>query len=112
VGEKGWNGSEIPMAARVGRAGVNWGLRRLSTWPRGCLLLCLRAGGRYSLVHIDRERALGGRMCYSKGCSRVEAGVRTGVVSVGNGGLQLLQAAATELCCIGLPVLRQLLRAN
>lgn len=53
-----------PRLPGTGRAGVNWGLRRLSTWPRGCLLLSLRAGGRYSLVHTERERALGGGTCY------------------------------------------------
>lgn len=37
---------------------------------------------------------------------------RTGAVSMGNGGLQLLQAAAAELGGIGLPILRQLLGAH
>lgn len=43
-----------------------------------------------------------------------ESGGRGGtrVVSVGNRGLQLLQAAAAELCCIRLPILKQLLCAH
>lgn len=77
-----------------------------------CHLLCLRAGGYYSLVQIERELALGGRTCSSEDCSRVGAGARTGAVSVGNRGLQLLQATAAELCCIRLPILRQLLGAR
>lgn len=40
------------------------------------------------------------------------AGTGPGAVSVGDRGLQLLQAAAAELRCVRLPVLRQLLGAH
>lgn len=33
-------------------------------------------------------------------------------MSMGNGGLQLLQAAAAQFCCIRLPILRQFLSAH
>lgn len=112
VGGKAGSDPRSPRLPGTVRAGVIWGLRPFSTWPKGCHLLCLRAEGYYSLVQIQRELALGGRTCSSKGCSKVGAGNRTRAVSVGNGGLQLLQATAAELCCIRFPILRQLLGAQ
>lgn len=64
--------------------------------------------GYYSLVQAERELALGGRTCSSEGHSRAGPGW---AVSVGNGGLQLLQATPAEFCSIRLSILRKLLRS-
>lgn len=63
--------------------------------------------GYYSLVQTVRELALGGRTCSSEGHSRKQG--RVWAVSVGNRGLQLLQATPAEFCSIRLSILRQLL---
>lgn len=64
----------------------------------------------YDSLVRQRELALGGRMCSSKGCSGERD--RAGAVSVGNRGLELLQAAPAELCSIRLSILGQLLGAH
>ena len=63
--------------------------------------------GYYSLVQAERELALDGRTCSSEGHSREQGQVWA--VSVGNRGLQLLQATPAEFCSIRLSVLGKLL---
>lgn len=113
TGLQAWRRLELtqdPLGCpRTVRAGVNWGLRPLSTWPRGCHLLCLRCGGYCSLV--QRGAGTWWQDMFQQGLLEREQGPGL-EQSMGNGGLQLLQAAAAELGCIGLPVLRQLLGAH
>lgn len=65
--------------------------------------------GYYSLVQAERELALGGRTCSSEGHSREQGQGQVWAVSVGNRGLQLLQATPAEFCSIRLSILRKLL---
>ena len=67
-----------PWLPGTERAGVNWGLRLLSTRPRGCHLLCLRAGGSYSLVHTEGAGTWWQDTLQRGLLKRVEAGVGLG----------------------------------
>lgn len=91
-----------PWLPGTARAGVSWGLRPPSPWSRACHLLCL--SWYYSLVQIEGAGTWWQDM-FQQGLLETGAEGRTGAVSVGNRGFQLLQAAATELCGIGLSVL-------
>lgn len=55
----------------------------------------------------QRELALGGRTCSSEGHSREQGQVWA--VSVGDRGLELLQAAPAEFCSIRLSIFRKVL---
>lgn len=94
------------------KLGVSWELSGLSPLGLGDATTSFSELGVTTPCCRQRELALGGRTYSSEGCSRVGAGARTRTVSVGNGGFQLLQAAATELCSIRFPILRQLLCAH
>lgn len=96
---------------RAGRAGVN-GVAGLLPLGLGDATSCVSCGGYCSLV--QRGAGTWWQDTFQPGLlGEQEPGrVGPGAASMGDGGLQLLQAAASELRRIGLPVLRQLLGAH
>lgn len=89
LGKKGETDPQPPWLPRTRRAGVGWGLRPLSTWPGGCRLLRLRAGG---TTPWYRQRGSWHLVAGRVPARAAESGGRagTGAVSVGDRRLQLL----------------------
>lgn len=74
TGLKGWRGTleltQYPHGCPGLRAGESAGVLGLLPLDLGDATSSVSAGDYYSLVQVERELALGGRTCSSKGCSR------------------------------------------